>query len=225
VTSKTPNSTAFDMGGGGSSKKKRKKAKPRPFRVKTKRDVVREVYRQAGILPQLKKLRNTPSDVKRLALEAGWDSRVIDSLSLREQQQLEADLSSIGILPGRTAGTLPERLVAKYLLGRGLPYEGMGYNAHLYQGWAFQLPTIGGRSGSGGGAVLDIAIAAKASLTGKIVAGRVNGSYWHHLPGAPAHDAAQKRALERAGYTVLDIWDYEATSPGVLDARMREVLR
>jgi very-short-patch-repair endonuclease len=57
------------------------------------------------------------------------------------------------------------------------------------------------------------------------VAGRVNGLYWHTRPGAPAHDAAQKRALERAGYTVLDIWDYEVTSPGVLDARMREVLR
>jgi hypothetical protein len=219
MTSK--NQTAFNMGGGSA----RKKAKPRLYRKVTRRDVERQVARQTGTLAQLKPIRNTPSDVERLAKAAGYGKGITTGLSARELQQLEADLSSIGILPGRIQGTLPERLIAKYLLGRGLPYEGMGYSARLSQGWAFQVPTLGGRSGSGGGAVLDIAISARASLTGKVVAGRVNGSYWHHLPGAPAHDAAQKKALERAGFTVWDIYDYEVQTPGVLDARMREVLR
>jgi hypothetical protein len=222
VTSKKPaTAKAFDLGGGGS----RKKSKPRPFRKVTRRDIERQIARQSGTLDQLKPIRNTPSDVERLAKAAGYGPGITSGLSTRELQQFEADLAFLGILPGRTAGTLPERLVAKYLLGRGLPYEGMGYSARLNQGWAFQLPTLGGRSGSGGGAVLDIAIAARASLSGKVVGVRVNGAYWHHLPGAPAHDAAQKRALERAGFQVADIWDYEAQVPGVLDARLREVLR
>jgi hypothetical protein len=220
VTSK--NQTAFNMGGGGGA---RKKAKPRLYRKITRRDVERQVARQTGTLDQLKPIRNTPSDVERLAKAAGYGKGITTGLSARELQQLEADLSSIGILAGRIQGTLPERLIAKYLLGRGLPYEGMGYSARLNQGWAFQLPTRGGRAGSGDGAVIDIAVAGRATFGGKALAIRANGLYWHTRPGAPAHDAAQKKALERQGWAVLDLWDYEAQSPGVLDAKLRPVLK
>jgi hypothetical protein len=220
VTSK--NQTAFNMGGGTGA---RKKAKPRLYRKITRRDVERRVARQTGTLAQLKPIRNTPSDVERLAKEAGYGPGITTGLSARELQQLEADLSSIGILPGRIQGTLPERLIAKYLLGRGLAYEGMLYNSRLSQGWVFQLPTLGGRSGSGGGAVLDLAVSSRATFSGKILGIRANGLYWHTRPGAPAHDAAQKKALERAGFEIVDIWDYEAQAPGVLDAKLRPLLK
>jgi hypothetical protein len=219
MTSK--NQTAFNMGGSGA----RKKAKPRLYRKITRRDVERQVARQTGTLDQLKPIRNTPSDVERLAKAAGYGPGITTGLSARELVQLEADLSSIGILPGRIQGTLPERLIAKYLLGRGLAYEGMGYSARLSQGWAFQVPTLGGRAGSGGGAVIDIAVAGRATFGGKALAIRANGLYWHTRPGAPAHDAAQKKALERQGWAVVDIWDYEAQAPGVLDAKLRPLLK
>jgi hypothetical protein len=121
VTSK--NQTAFNMGGGGGSKKKAK-SKPRLYRKTTRRDVERQVLKQAGAWDQAKKLRNTPSDIERLVKAAGYGKGITAGLSARELQQLEADLSSIGILPGRTQGTLPERLIAKYLLGRGLSDAG-----------------------------------------------------------------------------------------------------
>jgi hypothetical protein len=171
------------------------------------------------------KEKNQPKDIDRLVKAAGYGPGITRGLSARELQQFEADLSFLGILPGRIAGTLPERLVAKYLWGKGLPYEGMGYSARLSQGWAFQVPVLGGRSRDGQGAVLDIAISARASLSGKVVGTRVNGYYWHNLPGAPEHDERQKKQLEKAGYEVLDLWDYEIAQPGTLDAKMRSVLK
>jgi hypothetical protein len=95
VTSK--NQTAFNMGGGSGT---RKKAKPRLYRKITRRDVERQVARQTGTLDQLKPIRNTPSDVERLAKAAGYGPGITTGLSARELQQLEADLSSIGILVG-----------------------------------------------------------------------------------------------------------------------------
>lgn len=214
--------TLFDLSGGSS---KKKKAAPRPFRKITKRDIERQALKQAGAWDYAKKLKEQPTDLEQLLKAGRFGPGIASGLSRQEQQQFEADLSFLGILPGRTAGTLPERLVAKYLWGKGLPYEGMGYSARLNQGWAFQYPTLGGRSNSGGGAVLDIAVSKTKTTDGKPLGIRANGSYWHHLPGAPQHDARQKADLERAGWTVLDLWDYEIEVPGVLDAKLRPALR
>jgi hypothetical protein len=224
MTSKKPaTAKAFDLGGGGS----RKKSKPRPFRKVTRRDIERQIARQSGTLDQLKPIRNTPSDVERLAKAAGYGPGITSGLSTRELQQFEADLAFLGILPGRTAGTLPERLVAKYLWGKGLPYEGASYSARPFIGWSFQVPLLGGRAGSGGGAVADILLANRATILGKTAVLRINGYYWHNLPGVPAKDKRQKDSLERAGYAVIDMLDIADILPGTgtIDRILRPILK
>lgn len=213
----------FDLGG-HSARTKKAKTTSRPSRKVTRRDIERAALRQAGAWEYAKKLKEQPKDIERLLKAAGYGPGLAKGLSGSEAKQFEADLAFLGILPGRTAGTLPERLVAKYLWQKGLPYEGMGYSARPYRGWSFQVPLLGGRSGSGGGAVADIFLADRATFSGKPTAVRVNGLYWHTLPGAPAHDARQKQSLERAGYGVLDISDVEVETPGILDAMLRPVL-
>lgn len=215
-------STAFNLGGSSSAKKKQK---PRPFRKITRRDIEREALKQAGAWETAKKLKNQPTDLERLLKAGRFGPGLASGLSAQEQKQFEADLSFLGITYQRTSGTLPERLVAKYLWKIGLPYEGMGYSARPYKGWSFQVPTLGGRSQSGGGAVVDIMLGKAATVSGKTTALRIDGIYWHNLPGAPQKDKRQKDALEKAGYDVVDLLDTEIAIPGLLDAKLRPLIK
>jgi hypothetical protein len=198
---------------------------PHPKRKITRRDLLRKAWRSAKILQYLPKLRKTPSDLERVLTAAHLTEKLAKNLTFREQQQLEADLSAIGIKAGRTSGTLPERLVAKWLLSHGVEYAGMGYEANPTKGFSFQLPLLGGRAGFGGGAVVDIFLSAAVSGTKQGVAVRVNGLYWHSQPATAARDEAQRLALVAAGYVVSDISDAEVLNRGTLDTRMKELIR
>src|SRR5690349_19695775 len=90
---------------------KKKPAVPMP-RKPSKRDLIRKAWRAAGALDYLPKLRKSPSDLERILSAAHITEKIAKNLSYKEQSELEADLSAIGIMAGRTSGTLPERLVA-----------------------------------------------------------------------------------------------------------------
>jgi G:T-mismatch repair DNA endonuclease (very short patch repair protein) len=93
------------------------------------------------------------------------------------------------------AGTLPEIMVALAL---------------VQIGWQFQCqsPESGARLRLGG-SVVDFVVVLGAT---KVII-RVNGDYWHTLPGAAQRDAMQEARLSSQGYLVVDLWEqalYEA---------------
>jgi hypothetical protein len=90
----------------GNGKKKRAAAPPGPPRKLTRRAIEREVWREAGAIDLLKKIRNTPTNLERSLTAAGLSARIAAVLTANEQQLLEADLSSIGI-PGGSDGGHP----------------------------------------------------------------------------------------------------------------------
>ena len=106
-------------------------------------------------------------------------------------------------------GTLPERIVWKWLDGEGLSY-------------APQYTEFGGRS-TVGGAVIDFVV---WGLAGVPVAIRVQGGYWH---GPAFHertvdDLAQAERLRAQGYLVLDLWEQEVYD-AVLFGRLDDYIR
>ena len=134
-------------------------------------------------------------------------------------RKMEADLS--GLPQGRTAGTIPERLVGSWLLKHKYPYGGMGYN-YDWVGWGFQVPILGGKANSGSVADIYISPALANNEMGTVI--RVNGAYWHSQLGQSVKDAAKKMQMVAYGYTVADIWDYEVLQPGVLSNKLRQIL-
>jgi hypothetical protein len=213
------------MQGGLLSKGSKKKKQPyRPGRAPSARDIIREAYRKAGALDLLPKQRNTPSDLQRVLRAARITESLAVNLSEREQQELETDLSAIGIMAGRVSGTLPERLVAKWLLGRNVPYEGMGNQARLSRGFAFQVPLLGGRD-SRGGTVADIVVSPDASKTQNGLIIYPEGLHFHNRADSIAKDEAKYQQLRALGYEVTVLWDYQAENPGELDRIMREAMR
>ena len=109
-------------------------------------------------------------------------------------------------------GTLPERIVWKWLDEQGYRY--------ITQGSEF-----GGRLVMGG-AVVDFLVYDMSGLT---VALRVQGDYWHGptFPGRQARDDEQFARLTARGYLVVDLWEsdiYEAVLQDRLTAYItREV--
>jgi len=95
-------------------------------------------------------------------------------------------------------GSLPERIVWKWLERKG----------HLYEA---QMPQFGGRV-LAGGAVVDFIV---YDLAGMPVVIRVQGDYWHGpmRPGQQSRDDDQSARLRLQGYLVVDLWEgdiYEA---------------
>jgi len=109
-------------------------------------------------------------------------------------------------------GTLPERIIWRWLESQGLMYEA-------------QYVTMGGRL-TVGGAVIDFVV---WGLSGQPVAIRVQGGYWH---GPTFHertieDQQQADRLRAQGYIVLDLWEqdiYDAVRFDRLDAYIRNEL-
>lgn len=200
----------------------KKKSKPSYLRPLTPREILRRAYKQAGALDALPKLRDRPSDVERLARAVGISEKVAQGLTFKEEQALEADLAIIAA--GRISGTIPERLVAKWLLQQNVPYEGMGEAARLQRGFAFQVPLLGGRERSGG-TVVDIYVSPDASRTEMGALVYPEGEYWHKMGDQPIKDKAKYEMLRAMGYEVHVMWDWEAETPGLLDAKMRQVLK
>jgi hypothetical protein len=95
-------------------------------------------------------------------------------------------------------GTLPERIVWKWLLDEDYLFE-------------TQLAVAGGRMVIGG-SVVDFVV---YDIAGQPVALRVQGDYWHgpKFPDRQARDDEQFWRLHQMGYKVVDLWEsdiYEA---------------
>lgn len=194
-------------------------------RPPTPRDIIRQAYKSAGALQFMPRERQGSTDIQRILRATKLDERIAQGQTFAEQQQLEADLTIIAA--GRTAGTLPERLVAKYLLDKGYSYGGMSYQYNPNSGgFGFQVPILGGRSNmQGTGSVADIYLPAAITTSARGVLVRVNGLYWHNQASAIGADEAKRVAAIAAGYQVLDISDVEVLNKGTLDLKMRQVLR
>jgi hypothetical protein len=193
-------------------------APPRKRKL-SKRDIERKIYGSAGLLDQLPRIRQASTDLERALRASGITGRIAQNLTQKEEQELEA---AIGVIAaGRTSGTLPERLVAKWLLQRGYELEGVG--VPVSKGWGFQVPMLGGRD-SRGGTVVDIFISPQASKTPKGVAIYPEGAYWHMKAAQFERDQIKYQKLVTMGLRVVTLWDYEAAQPGILDAKMREAV-
>lgn len=190
----------------------------------TVRSIIRQIYKEAGMLDLLPKLRNVPTDAEKALAASHLPKELAQVAEQADDQQMLKDLAQIGIFPGKTAGTKPELATAYWLLKHNYQYGGMSYSFDPNSDWGFQVPLEGGRAGAGGGAVADIFLTAKSTNTKAGVVVRVNGVYWHTRPGAEPHDRAQQLRLEAKGFAVKDLWDYQALNPGQLDTFMKELL-
>lgn len=99
-------------------------------------------------------------------------------------------------------GTLPEIMVALALIWLG------------YYFWG-QVAELGGRLHVGGG-VVDYIV-----WLGRQVIVRVQGDYWHSLPGRQLQDAVQWDRLHQRGYLVADLWEHDIYQAWV-DGRLKE---
>ncbi len=107
-------------------------------------------------------------------------------------------------------GTLPERIVEKWLIKEGLPYQ--------------KQHAIGGGSLHVGGSVVDFIVPIG---TPPGVAVRVQGSFWHTLAPRVAKDRVQYQRLIAKGFRVATLWEhdiYEAVLQGFMDRYMRQNL-
>lgn len=201
--------------------------KPRLPRAMTVRDVTRKIYADATKPPptKVRQTRNSDVNVNLVIERQGKFALKITgpNYTFEEARKLEAFLKIIGA--GKTAGTVPERLVAKWLVEHGYVYGGANSAADPYHSdWTFQQPLAGGRGGAGGGSVADIFITPRGSNTGMGVVVRVNGAHWH-LPSAnQIKDSVERLKLVTAGYRVEDIWDYSVLQPGALESKMQFIL-
>ena len=101
-------------------------------------------------------------------------------------------------------GTLPERIIANWLAGRGILFTS-------------QTPILGGALHIGG-SVVDFILPTLGPPPGTAL--RVQGSYWHSLFNRQAKDALQQERLTAQGYTTVDAWEtevYDAVLGGYLD--------
>jgi hypothetical protein len=202
-----------------------KKKSSTRIRIPNARDFVRQALKEADSFTDDMKLRHVPTDLVKTLERGGITGKVAKGLDQEAQEELAASYS--GLQGGRTAGTKPERIAAAWLNMHGYQFGGdgrNGYNFDMSKDWFFQFPLEGGRGRAGGGAVADIFISKHASATKAGVVVRVNGDYWHHLPGMEAHDEAQKIRLVGKGFKVTDISDHEVLQPGVLDGFFTNIL-
>lgn len=101
-------------------------------------------------------------------------------------------------------GTLPERIIANWLAGRGILFTS-------------QTPVAGGALHIGG-SVVDFILPTLGLPPGTAL--RVQGSYWHSLFNRQSKDAMQHERLVALGYTAVDAWEnevYDAVLGGYLD--------
>lgn len=148
------------------------------------------------------------SDVERILSAVGASEKLANLLTDKESQLLEADLSYIGLHPGRTQLTLPERLILKWLLVNGYSFGGVAPNITNPNADFFsQYPLGGGRTKSGGGNVADVYISANASKTKMGISLAIDGSYFHQQVATAARDNAQDLILRSKGYVTARIRD------------------
>ncbi|MCS7038040.1 MAG: hypothetical protein RMN24_00730 [Anaerolineae bacterium] len=110
-----------------------------------------------------------------------------------EDQRLEALAE-----PAGPVGTLPERLVRRYLLDRNIVFQ-----QYLPVGAPIRL----------GGAVVDYLLPFVGRAPGTII--RVQGDYWHTLLPRIGRDRLQYENLVRRGYRVVDAWESDLRQAGI----------
>ena len=123
-------------------------------------------------------------------------------LTDRERCELAADPQ----LPG----TLPERIVRRWLMKSGLPY----YEQQIAEGGHLRI----------GGAVVDFIVQIGRPPG---IAVRVQGSYWHKLPERVAKEFVQYNRLQAKGYRVADLWEgdvYLAVLGGYLNTYLSNTI-
>ena len=198
-----------------------KKPKFQPgHRPQTAQDIMRKLLKGGGGSRKRKSLQAPGGNFLQSFTRGG--ARIGNNFTFAEMQKVDADLSRYGIYPGKTAGTLPERVTAKWLIDHNYNYGGEGYN---YNGgdWGFQIPVFGGRDTSGGGGVADFYISPEIlSPGGGIILPQ--GAYWHKQLANAARDDALYLRYQAAGYKLLVMWDYQALNPGELDYVMANFL-
>lgn len=203
--------------------KKGKPARPKGvyvYRPITAREIIYEAFKQADALPYLPKLRKSESDLVKLLSAAHLSEKLAGNLTAKEQTALEADLS--GLAAGVRSGTIPERLVAKWLEDNHMRYAGKGYSYAPQNGdWGFQVPLIGGRAGEGTVADIFISPAASHTRQGRVIA--VDGVYWHLRAFNEQRDASIQTRLISKGYKVAHITDIEVLR-GTLDQTMKQIM-
>lgn len=100
--------------------------------------------------------------------------------------------------PAGPTGTLPERLVRRYLLDRRIVFQ----EQHPF-GAPLRL----------GGAVVDFLLPFVGRPPGVVI--RVQGDYWHTLLPRIGRDRLQYEHLRRRGYRVVDAWEHDLRQAGV----------
>lgn len=107
-------------------------------------------------------------------------------------------------------GTLPERIIWKWLEDSG----------HLYE---VQQSMFGGRR-IAGGMLLDFYV---YSIGGQRIALRVQGEYWHGPmgPGKKSKDDIQAFRLRAAGFLVVDLWEHDIYQAAMIGRVRRYVMR
>ena len=129
-----------------------------------------------GEMPEApKRIKDEPIPVRPRILDRGAQRDLLEEAALQ------------GVI-----GTLPERIVWKWLIDRG----------HRF---IVERSEFGGALVLGG-AVVDFVI---YDLAGQPIALRVMGDYWHgpRFPGRQARDDEQFQRLTAMGYMVVDLWE------------------
>ena len=185
------------------------------------RDMIREIYQDAGIIEALPPIRNTPTHLERALTRLGINQQLAQVMTSEEALDFLAAQS--GLEPGRTSATRPERLVFSWLKRHNYSYGGEGGSANTTADFVFQYPLNGGKNVKGG-ADLDFMLSSRATGTKRGVALFIDGNYIHSRNDVATRDKATDLLLTAQGYTVARIQDTETDNGGMLDARMRALL-
>lgn len=199
-----------------------KKQQPRYLpRVRSVRDEIRKIYKEAGILEALPPIRQTPTHLERALTARGISASLANVMTVEEG--LEFLAAESGLEPGITSATLPERLTFAWLKQHGYSYGGTGPSANINMDFTWQVPLNGGKNAKGGSDI-DFFLSSRATGTAKGTTLFIDGLWAHSRNGVAERDAATDLRLTAQGYVVARITDTETASGGILDARLRQLL-
>jgi hypothetical protein len=150
--------------------------------------------KKLGRLGKPGNLRSVPKTPQRVTTPTAQIAKV-DPLEERAQQ---------GVV-----GSLPERIIWKWLVGQRVPFEA-------------QVGFFGGQQIKGG-AIVDFFVWGLAS---RPVCLRIQGSYWHGpmRPDRASQDDYQATRLRERGYIVVDLWEPDVYSYA-LSGDLSELIR
>ncbi len=195
----------------------------RKIHIPTAHDMIRELYKQSGATAVFQFRRIHATDLQRLLIANKLPRELNDFMSAKQILVEKAALT--GLHPGRTALTLPERLVIGWLESNNYSFGGVAPNiTNPHADFFSQYPLGGGRASFGGGLVADVFISAGASKTDKGIVLAVDGAYYHSKQAISGRDDAQNLLVASQGYVVSRIRDNVVYNAGQLDGFMHTLL-